>query len=58
LFAPIDRHRPDAQVVGIARLRYRPKTAATQTWFSRTASCEHVARDYDAVAEGRDPGPA
>ncbi len=33
--APVRRHIANVAMVGVARLRYRPRTAATAAWFSR-----------------------
>jgi hypothetical protein len=33
LFAPVSRSYPEVQLVGIARLRYRPHTKRTAAWF-------------------------
>jgi hypothetical protein len=47
---PLLRHLSEAQMVGIARLRYRPHTAPTRAWFSRMRDWEDLADRYDELA--------
>ena len=47
--APIRRHVADVTMVGIARLRYHPKTAATQIWLGKMKEWDEVAAQLDAV---------
>jgi hypothetical protein len=50
---PIPRHIPKAAVVGIMRLRYRPKTARTSAWYARhTESCRQYEDLYTRLAKG------
>jgi hypothetical protein len=37
-------------MVGIARLRYRPRTGATAAWFARMAEWDELAARYDEMA--------
>ena len=38
------------QIVGIARLRYRPRTSAIAAWFARMEEWEAMAARFDALA--------
>jgi hypothetical protein len=42
-YCPVLHTQPDAQMVGIARLRYRPHTRRTATWYAELQEC---ASDY------------
>jgi hypothetical protein len=55
LLVPVPRHIADAQVVGIARLRYRPHTKMTAAWWADlNANAEkHLAR-YAEIATRQD----
>ncbi|MBV8521048.1 MAG: hypothetical protein JOY71_02765 [Acetobacteraceae bacterium] len=49
---PVRAHIAEAQMVGIARLRYRPRTNATAAWYARmTEWDEMAARFYELAAE-------
>jgi hypothetical protein len=48
---PVRRHMANVQLVGIARLRYRPQTAATAAWLAKAAECEKWALAYRKLAE-------
>ena len=48
--APVREHLTEVQMVGIARLRYRPRTGATAAWFSRMAEWDECAERYDEAA--------
>ena len=50
LLMPVESHRADVQLIGVARLRYLPKTAMTSRWFSETAGrCELWSARYRAL---------
>jgi len=48
--APVRSHIAEVQMVGIARLRYRPRTSATAEWFARMAEWDKWAVRYDEMA--------
>jgi hypothetical protein len=49
--APIKRHVGNVQMVSVARLRYRPKTAPTSAWWAElNATCSAYQRAYDTLA--------
>jgi hypothetical protein len=49
--APVPRHIADVRMVGIARLRYRPKTRKTAAWWADLqAKGERFLRKYEALA--------
>jgi hypothetical protein len=48
--APVPAHITEVQMVGIARLRYRPRTSATAAWFTRMAEWNEIADRYDELA--------
>jgi hypothetical protein len=48
--APVLAHITEVQMVGIARLRYRPRTGATAAWFARMAEWDELAARYDEMA--------
>jgi hypothetical protein len=49
--APVPRHMAGVQMVGIARLRYRPKTRKTAAWWADLqAKGEGFLRRYEALA--------
>jgi hypothetical protein len=53
LLVPVQRHLLAVQMIGIARLRYRPRTKATAAWFAeRQGLTEWVSR-YEAMAAPR-----
>jgi hypothetical protein len=50
---PVLNHMKRATVVGVCRLRYRPKTRRTAAWFARhTSQCEKFTEIYDKLAKG------
>ena len=49
IVTPVSRDWPNAEVVGIYRLRYRPKTKATAFWYSKQAEWAKFAADFDAI---------
>jgi len=52
LFAPVEAHIAEVQVVGIARLLYRPRTKATSAWYAQASTWAEQARYYrDIVAK-------
>jgi hypothetical protein len=48
--APVRTHITEVQMVGIARLRYRPRTSATAAWSTRMAEWNEIADRYDELA--------
>jgi hypothetical protein len=46
---PVRSHITEVQMVGIARLRYRPRTSATAAWFARVAEWDEWAIRYDEM---------
>ncbi|TIX44112.1 MAG: hypothetical protein E5W97_02610 [Mesorhizobium sp.] len=48
---PILRHIVNVELVGIARLRYRPRTSATNAWLATAAECDRWAAAYHQIAE-------
>jgi hypothetical protein len=46
LLVPLKMQHEFAQVVGVARLTHRPKTAMTQEWESRSVRWNAIAREY------------
>jgi hypothetical protein len=49
---PLPSHLDSVTVIGIARLRYRPKTRMTAAWFAISKErCEEKERDYRELAE-------
>ena len=54
---PLPKHLGNVQLIGIARLRYRPKTKLTGAWHAQHE--QNGARwleIYEALSEGRRPG--
>ena len=49
--APVWSHIADVAMVGIARLRYRPRTSATARWLARLAEWEAVEKRYDEIGD-------
>ncbi len=47
---PVKAHVTEAQLVGVARLRYRPRTAATAAWFARMGEWDAMAARHEALA--------
>ena len=55
--APVPRHITNVQMVGIARLRYRPKTRKTAAWWADLqAKGEGFLRRYEALVAPRTRG--
>jgi hypothetical protein len=48
---PVRAHITEVQMVGIARLSYRPRTRSTAAWFARMAEWEEVVRNFRQLAE-------
>jgi hypothetical protein len=49
--APVLSHIENVELIGIARLRYRPRTRAVSAWWSKhTATCERYLRSYRELA--------
>ena len=49
--APVRAHITEVQMVGIARLRYRPRTSATAAWFARMGEWNELAARYYEAAD-------
>ncbi len=50
---PALRHQANVTMVGVARLRYRPRTANASRWYAElTAGCAYWKEHYDAMAAG------
>jgi hypothetical protein len=48
---PVPRHVANVQMVGIARLRYRPRNRRTAAWWAGLqAKAERFLREYEALA--------
>ena len=61
IIVPVLKHIGNVQVVGIARLRHRPRTRATAIWYASGSEWTRWARHYEglaAVAEGREAAAA
>jgi hypothetical protein len=50
IFSPALAHMTEVQCVGIARLRYRPKTRATAAWAARHSDWKALVERFDEVA--------
>jgi hypothetical protein len=51
ILIPVLRHRTEVALIGIARLRYRPKTKMTAAWWARThETAEKWGEVYDQMA--------
>lgn len=48
--APVHAHLTEVQMVGIARLRYRPRTGATAAWFARMTKWGEITNQLDDAA--------
>jgi hypothetical protein len=48
---PVPDDYPKAELMGIYRLRYRPKTAMTAAWFSKMSDYAAMAADFNALAD-------
>ena len=59
IVVPVPRHWAKVQVIGIARLRYRPKTSMTAAWWAdlQTKGDEYV-RGYEEIADPSRRAPA
>ena len=55
-FAPVLRHIEGAALVGVARLRYRPKTTRTAAFLAREAEWRGVIARMDEIARGAGDG--
>ena len=47
---PVRAHIPEALMVGIARLRYRPRTSATAEWFTCMAEWDDMTEQFNELA--------
>ena len=47
--APLMRHVGEAQMVGVARLRYKPNTSATQVWIGKMQEWDALAKQLDSI---------
>jgi hypothetical protein len=50
LLVPVQRHLSAVQMIGIARLRYRPRTKATAAWFAERQGLPGWVSRYEAMA--------
>jgi hypothetical protein len=50
VLVPVQRHLSAVQMVGIARLRYRPRTKATAAWFAERQDLAGWVSRYEAMA--------
>ena len=57
IMSPVSTDWPNAQVVGIYRLRYRPKTKATAFWYHKQLEWERFADSFGAIVS-EDAKPA
>lgn len=52
IVAPVPRHIGQAALIGIGRLRYRPRTKLTGAWWvNHVTRCREFAASYDAIAQ-------
>lgn len=59
LLAPMPAHFEQATAIGIARLRYRPRTAMTRAWWAHTQdACRRYIAQYDAIAAREERAPS
>lgn len=49
LFVPVDAALEDVAVVGVFRLRYRPRTLATSIWYAGSAEWAELVGSYEAI---------
>jgi hypothetical protein len=56
IFVPVRAHLTNVQVVGIARLRYRPHTRATALWYANAAEWGEWVERYEAMVVQRPAG--
>ncbi|WP_412063753.1 hypothetical protein [Rhizobium sp. SYY.PMSO] len=50
MLVPVSKLRPKAQVVGIARMKYRPRTARTAEWLSNADEWKKTAMAFEELA--------
>ena len=51
ILAPVLNHIAEAQLIGVARLKYRPQTAMTSAWWAQHQSvCEGFTEKYNSLA--------
>jgi hypothetical protein len=53
LLVPVQRHLSAVQMIGVARLRYRPRTKATAAWFAERQGLSGWVSRYEAMAAPR-----
>lgn len=52
-FCPVPRTKPDVQLIGVARLRYRPHTKRTAAWYAQLHSSGNAAiSHYEEIVRG------
>jgi hypothetical protein len=52
-FCPVPRTKPDVQLIGVARLRYRPHTKRTAAWYAQLHMSGNAAiSHYEEIAKG------
>lgn len=49
IYAPVEARRKEAGVVGILRLRYKPKTKATAIWVQQAEALTEIVSRYDRL---------
>lgn len=52
IYAPVEARRGNAGVVGVLRLRYKPKTSATAIWVKQAEVWRAMAARYDSLDAG------
>jgi hypothetical protein len=52
LLLPAKNHMVDVQLVGLARLKYRARSAATAAWMAKTGEWEALAKQFTDLADG------
>ncbi len=53
-FCPVSQSKPDAQLIGVARLLYRPRTQRTAAWYAHLqASGNQAFPYYEELARGK-----
>lgn len=51
IVVPVPRHSPNATIIGIGRLLYRPQTDATRMWLSQSSAWSETAQKYREIAK-------
>ena len=58
VLAPVKRHIENVQMVGVARLRYRPRTSRTLAFFAREAEWTEALDQLRSIAAGQPEAPS